>query len=324
MLKTLKFTPENYSDWDEFVLITRRENVFSLSGWVKPLSGLNNSEVCIIGISEGGSIIAGLAGVISGTYGIRIFEPPLLSPYNGIIIDPSVTESKDQIEAYKLLLDNIKPLCDRLIIQFYPGISPVETKPAYGLKSTERFTSFVDLSANGSLRSGFKADIKNKINKAERSGISVVEDFNPAELHRLLELVYNKAGLKSRWNEDPFYSALKAIQQEGWLQIWFSVKDDRYVAGTAIVIRDDTAYSWLSATDPEYYKLGAGPKLISDTLQQLSNQAVKHFDFMGVNIPSVGRYKEAFGGERVTFASQDYVFSIKGRLYRALQDRLKR
>ncbi len=324
MAKFIIIEPENYSEWDKFVSATHGENIFSLSGWVKPLAGLNEAEVCIIGIAKGDSIIAGLAGVISCAHGIRIFEPPVLSPYNGIIIDPSVTERKERVETHKLLLDSAKSLCDRLIIQYYPGISPVELKPVHGMKSAERFTSVIDLNKERVLRSGFKADIKNKINKAERSGVSVSEDFNPQELHRLLELVYSKAGLKSRWKDTSFCSALKAIHEEGRLRVWFSVKDKRYVAGTAVVITDDTAYSWLSAADPEYYKLGAGPRLISETLQLLSEQGVKRFDFMGVNIPSVGRYKEAFGGARIAFTSQDYVFSIKGRLYRALQDKLKR
>ncbi len=69
-----------------------------------------------------------------------------------------------------------------------------------------------------------------------------------------------------------------------------------------------------------YYWLAGGEKgpwmtvLLDRLFQDLSEEGIKYFDFMGANTPRIAEFKRRFGGELVTYAGYEKVVGLKAKL----------
>ncbi|PJA29414.1 MAG: hypothetical protein CO189_02025 [candidate division Zixibacteria bacterium CG_4_9_14_3_um_filter_46_8] len=323
MLDVQILKSDDYCRWDDFVKQHHPQNLFSLSAWVKTMAGLNDAMPVIIVCAIGEKMVAGLAGALSRRFGIRILEPPMFTPHNGIIADHDILERIGEIIIGESILKYLTKICDRLVIINWPGSISLERIGSMRPKIALRHTSIIDLQDGMASSRGYKPDVRNKINKANRANIKVIESYDPECLYTLMRKTFSRAEAKIKLTRGSFCAALSDINGNNWLRMFLAFKEKMPVAAMAILQYKGTAYSWLSATDPAYYKDGVGPKLTDWILVKLSSEGFQEFDFMGINIQGIGRYKESFGGRRAAYISQDYAFGIKGRSFRFIQKVLR-
>jgi CelD/BcsL family acetyltransferase involved in cellulose biosynthesis len=312
-----------YSLWDDYLDGHHPENLFSHSFWIEAISESEGAEPVITACIYEGEIAGGIAGAVSRRMTVQIFEPPLFTPYNGILLRDNSGINKGDETAVNKIYNFIRRRCDRAVIAYYPGVNPVRPTSDYRFDRNERQTLLIDLSDEGTIRRGFKHSVRKQIKKAEREGVTVVERFDPRALLDLQLDVLRKAGIRTGVDREKFCTAMEKLRECGCLKIYLAVKDDDICGAWGIATHGNRAHSWLTGVKSEYYNIGAGHKLTADTMIKLSAEGFTEFDFGGINIPGVRRFKETFGGEPVAFQRDDFVFTLKGRVYRFLQKRFR-
>ncbi|GEM_PF-6021620 len=319
MLEIKKISLGEYGNWDKFLDSEAPYNLFSRSDWIIMMADVSGAEpIILIGEYED-KIIGGLAGVITRRFNVRIFEPPIFTPYNGMVIAHRDSIAIGKAEISNSIIKGAREHSDRLYISNFPRVNIANPEIKSGYISYPRYTSIIDLTSVERVKSRLKKDVRNKINKANKSDIIISEDFKQDVLLSLLKETLKRTNVRTSVSETALLRSLEYFHKRGWMSIYLASKGGKYGAGTAVLKFNGIAYSWLLATDPNYYRYGITPKLSFDVLLRLSEEGFNEFDFMGVNLPGVGRFKESFGGDRVGYYVQDIAFNAKAKLYRFLQ-----
>jgi hypothetical protein len=186
-----------YSLWDDYLDGHHPENLFSHSFWIEAISESEGAEPVITACIYEGEIAGGIAGAVSRRMTVQIFEPPLFTPYNGILLRDNSGINKGDETAVNKIYNFIRRRCDRAVIAYYPGVNPVRPTSDYRFDRNERQTLLIDLSDEGTIRRGFKHSVRKQIKKAEREGVTVVERFDPRALLDLQLDVLRKAGIRT-------------------------------------------------------------------------------------------------------------------------------
>ncbi|MCP4632122.1 MAG: GNAT family N-acetyltransferase [candidate division Zixibacteria bacterium] len=320
MLSFSVLNESEYFKWDDYLSENFPNNVFSLSKWIVASSIVEGSLPHIFAVLFNGHIIGGVAGTIKKRFGIRILEPPLFTPYNGISISQNLPETVDCNEAISFLINGIKGRADRLIISCYPETILNSNSPGINYKYTKRYTNIISFKDDSDIKSKFKRDIKRNIKKAERLNIQIVEEYNPEIFYNLLMKVIEKSRLNIKINLNSFTRMLDTINELQILRMTFGKTNGSYSGGRILIHHNKIGFSWLSATDPEYYRTGITQSLRYHEMQRLVDDDYRLYDFVGINIPGIRRQKRAFGGEKAAYKVFDLTFGLKAKSYKYLQN----
>lgn len=156
---------------------------------------------------------------------------------------------------------------------------------------------------------------RNKIRKAQRSGINVRKDSSREALESLFNLYLmtcDRLGVAVT-NQVPriFFEKL-ILTREKSIDLWLASKDGHDIASVIVANNDrDAAHYLLNASDARYWKYSPNSLLLAVAIEEACERGFCRFDFMPSNrIPSLERYKKSFGAIRTPVAS----YMLKGLL----------
>jgi hypothetical protein len=315
---------KEYSEWDAFVSEYNGCNVFSLSNWIIASSKLEGSIPHISVIKYKDQIICGFTGTVKKRFGVRVLEPPLFTPYNGVLISDKIPENIHKNDIENTLIKGLSDNADRIVISCYPEPISSSLFLENNNKKILRYTSILELKDNIDPKAGFKQDIKDKIRRASRLNAEIVEEYNPETFYGLLVKIFEKSKLPIKFNLRSFQTMLGILEEQKFIRMTFGKFDEVYAGGRILVFYKDVGFSWLSATDPEFYKTGINQYLRYHEIKRLTDENYRLYDFVGVNIPGIRRQKEAFGGKRYEYRIYDITMGIKAKTYKILQNRYRK
>lgn len=164
-------------------------------------------------------------------------------------------------------------------------------------------TIWLDLEKNmEKIKAGLRANWRNHLNQAEKSGLAVKWDSGTAFLPWLLRHYQRDRVTKGYSGPSvPMAQAMaRAFSQSGGLLLGRAMRDDRGVAAVLILSHGASATYQVGWSGEEGRKLSAHNLLLWGALGELKQRGVKDFDLGGINdetAKGVTEFKRGMGGD---------------------------
>ncbi len=180
----------------------------------------------------------------------------------------------------------------------------------------KRVTFRLEPAAFETLRDRCTDDVKNKLNKAARSGIEIeqVKEF-PRAIYRA---TFARHKLKPPVDDSILHRWIENLDDRGLIKIFVAKVQGVPVAFRAQLRYGRFAYDWLAGSLPEYHPLGVNQFLMLHIGRDHFDRGVQLWDLCGGDVPAVADFKRSFGPTQVSHYEIERRFSFRGNLYRSL------
>jgi len=247
--------------------------------------------------------------------GLNAATIPLLFQYFGPVFYDSEMEGEfiDEVIAY------YRETSDYIYLSFPPEFNSI-AKFAGNWKINKAVTLAVDASQLDRWGNDFRDDVKNKINKARRSGVKIElsDSFN----EKLWEVTFSRKGLRPPIKPSDLKRWCSVLMEGSLLRIYTAVIDGREVAFRGQLIYGGFAYDWIAGSDPDYHHLGTNQLLMTEIGSDLRKAGISIWDLVDARVSSIAEFKKSFGALEYYHWQVSGAFNIKGKLFGALR-RLK-
>ena len=271
-------------------------SIFQNSWWLDAVAPGQWGEARI---EEKGKIIARLPYVKKHKFGFTFLIMPSLTQTLGPWLSPRGGRYSTQVsERRKLMFDLLKrlPPHDLFFQNFHYSIT--DWLPFYwrGFQQNTRYSYVLhDLSDLDRLWQGIRDTDRNKIRKAERNGIKVVESEDSECFLELVKLTYKKQNLQLPFGSEVFHRIDQACKMRSARKI-FMAYDQQGVLHCAVYLVYDwrAAYYLIGGSDPEHCHIGAHRLALWESIKFAATQSQK-YDFEGSMIEPVEFVFRGFG-----------------------------
>ena len=166
-----------------------------------------------------------------------------------------------------------------------------------GFTQTTRYTYVIeDLTDLGRVWDGMKSNIRNKIRKAEKSGVRVVDTEDIETFIDLNEMTFRRQGLPLPFSKDFVRRLNSACEKRGARKIYITYgPDGRPQTGLFCVHDENSVYNLLQGGDPELRGSGANALAMWESIKFASGVA-RVYDFEGSMIEPIEEFFHSFGG----------------------------
>lgn len=304
----LHFDRVDATIWDEFLPSAVGATPFIGSAWMGLAAEAMGAQLELVGAFDGDQLVAGCAGVVTGSGWRQCLSTPPLLPHTGFVFRPTASARLPQIESDRStacagLIGHLQQRFARVHLTHAPAL--VDTRPFQWAhwQVTPRYTYHIDLPADRTqVWDGFERRTRTAIRKAQKGGYRVEASTDIDELRRLYAAVYggeSGAPVPAATVQQMAVAALQAGLIEGWR----CVAPSGETAAVVFFARSEqTLYAWVAGADPAHRDAGATSLLYWHVLEQTP---CAHFDFVGANMSSIAFFKRGFGGRLVPYAATE-------------------
>lgn len=322
---------DEFLRWDEFVDESPQGSIFSKSFWLKCNAELINGHFKILGVLNGDLLLGGIGLCIKKHLLGKEVITPILTPYSSIILRNPVTKYPhkivdEQLEVAEKIIRQIrleKYLTVKIINS--PRINDVRAFYWDNWTVWPSYTYEIPLSNFDKTKEMFDHNVRNKINKSERSNIQfkIKDDFE--SLYSLLKLTFKRRKRPLFMNKDKFQKLYDNLKKHNCCKMYFAeIEGGKPVSGRiTLFTKHQVAHDWVAGADPDYLNTGATPFLISKILEDLSRNGYKYLDMDGANVPTIAKFKSTFGGELKHYFILECSRFIAIDIYKPLKKRAK-
>jgi glycosyltransferase involved in cell wall biosynthesis len=288
--------PEAFDLWNTFVDASPQGDVFCYTWW---LDAITKGNFKILAVFENDEIVAGIP---LAYYLGKINEPPLTRTLGPLFKDMPEKSEHDKTTIQRkwlnMLLDEI-PMDE--FEQFCTSHNFNDWLPFRwrGLKQTTRYTYLINYTKKEEkdLWALLSRGRKETINKAKKNNLSTKVTTDLSDFYRLIELTYQRQGLRSRYSYDEFKLLDDEIVKHK-KRVILTTFDDRGNAHAAIyvVFNSEKAFALISAGNPKYRDLGGHTLVMWEAIKYFRIQ-VKIFNLGGSDIERIEQHLRGFGGK---------------------------
>jgi hypothetical protein len=278
--------------WDDLVEASAKTPLFASREWVDRIARAYGGSVRLVGLFRDGTLTAGVALPLRRRAGIPIATAPYLLPYLPLVA------REEQPEAIRPLLRFLAGGYPLLSLLLPPVCSDVRAFRAEGWDMAFRYTLRIDLrnATAESLLDRMEKSQRRRVRRAEEEGALVRSSSNADEHCRLVLASYQRQGKRFPIPEEKERRLIRWILESGRGRVVELLRDGRTAATFLIGLDGKRAYSLESGVDWEIGRGGESACLLVRALSELAAEGIPEFDFLGVNHPSISRFKESFGG----------------------------
>lgn len=188
-----------------------------------------------------------------------------------------------------------------------------------------RYTYYLDLK-------GSPEDILNRCQKRFKRKIKKAENFFTLEQVDLgqidLEMTsrpFTDKGLETPYSLQTITSCYKALKPTNQISCLRAYTPDRELAASFISIYDKHfAYSWLMGSRKNLSNTNAGTYIHYQAILEAQRRGYSHFDFLGSMLPGIEENRIRFGGIKQWYCHYENAFSIKGKLAKFVNEKIKK
>jgi hypothetical protein len=241
----------------------------------------------------------------------RVASLPLLFQYFG----PILFDSSQSAIVLKALDEYLSNSCDFAYFSFPPDIGSLD-----GLTDWKIIPNVTLVLKEDGLKkwgTDFKDDVKNKIRKAAREKVEIVEsDRLPRELW---EMAYGRRGLKPPISSEALDIWCEKLVSASLLRIFVARIGGEDIAFRGELIYGKFAYDWIAGSSPAFHSSGANQFLMTEIGKELSALGITTWDMVGGEIQSIADFKRSFGAVDVPYFQASRAFGIKGKAFELLR-----
>ena len=251
---------------------------------------------------------ARLEGVLYLTKRGKVQLPPR-NPYLPLRFTPTATRRRDRIEHQRLEL--VGALAEDLArrgtigtISFPPGFLDVRPFQWRGFESSLRYTYLLALPFRPE---SLPKELASQIRAATRSCLHTERTDDWASVAACLVATENRKGFRHHTPERVL-RRLQGYLGDERLRAFLTSLPDGTVVGSLLRLHTPggTTIAWSQGTPRRYLRLGAVPFGVAAALRDVSEGGALQYDFAGANMPSVARFKSAWGAPLVAYATISY------------------
>jgi len=276
--------------------------IFFRPWWLDVVCQEDKWDVCL-SLNNSGEIAGAMPCYISTYFWLKIIRTPPFTPYLGVWLDYSQCSERN-VSRYGFENEVIGDLVEQLPkVVSYHQIHPPQLQnwlPFYwrGYRQTTRYTYVIENTTPDFVLKNMRDDVRNKIRKAECSGLHITEQNDLEKLILLLGKTFKRQNLEMEYRGPIFQQLHDAIQNRGQGKIFFAQTETGQAHAALYLIWDEkTAYCWQLGSDEKFTKSGAVQLLIWYGIQAALNMG-KSFNFEGSMLPHIEPVFRAFGAER--------------------------
>jgi len=244
--------------------------------------------------------------------GLNAATIPLLFQYFGPVFYDSVMEG----EFIDEVINYCRETSDYVYLSFPPEFKSI-AKFTGNWKINKAVTLAVDSSQLDKWGNDFRDDVKNKINKARRSGIIIEQSDSFNE--ELWETSFLRKGLRPPIKPLDLKRWCSALMENSLLRIYTAVIDGRAVAFRGQLVYGGFAYDWIAGSDPDYHHLGVNQILMAEIGSDLRKTGISIWDLVDARVSSIAEFKKSFGALEYYHWQVSGAFTIKGKLFGTLR-----
>ncbi len=281
----------------------RYSNIWVNPTLLKTIADLSKTEVYILTIEQNSSLVAYFPLFYKRHLVFNICINPYLYFYGKICFtfDP---KKRIQDNKYRELL--ITEAIAKYLGKKYYKIS-INLEYSHSdmrgftwnhLRVTPYYTLFIDL-LNGCNEEDYSLSRRNGIKKAHKIQFTIKSDILYPDFKRLLLATFERKSYNINDKIDYFYNFMKQMEDENLVEI-FACSIENKVEFFQVSLKDDyekKVYSMYTGTSQIAYKFGLNSFMYDKILKQFQLNNYSQYDFCGMNIPSVSKFKADFGGD---------------------------
>ncbi len=276
--------------------------IFHQPSWLDIVCQNGSWDVCVA-TDKQNNIIGTLPYYLTSVLGFKIIRTPPFTPYLGVWLDYSQCSERN-VSRYGFENEVIGDLVEQLPqVVSYHQIHPPQLQnwlPFYwrGYRQTNRYTYVFENTSPDIVQKNMRDDVRNKIRKAERSGLHITEQDDLEKLIFLLGKTFKRQNLDIDYHGHIFQKLHKTIQERKQGTIFFAqTETGQTQAGLYMIWDEKSAYCWQLGSDEKWTKSGAVQLLIWHAIQTALKMG-KSFNFEGSMLPHIEPMFRAFGAER--------------------------
>jgi len=223
-------------------------------------------------------------------------ELPPLTPYWGAVLPAADLKAARLIERDRRILSEVAAVLRRrypyMRLLCHPALKDIRPFSWAGFRVTSRYTSLLRPAAESDAWAAFPSAVRNKLRQGDARLVRRSSDARP--FAALYETAVSRLGVGPAVRP-AFWERLAAALPGQSSFLYYDGDDGEPVAGRVLAWDDKTAYDLAAAATPE----GLGPRgalLFWEEIKEAWARGLP-LDVVGVNVPSIARFKDSFGGE---------------------------
>jgi len=297
MITLRKLEAAEYSQWDDMVRKQPSGTIYHQTRWLAPVSEAVGDSLAIYGLFSGDTLIGGIPTQVRKRGPFSIARRAFATPYAGLLLASSVNaETKGKLAP---ALDVFASNFSQTILTYSPFCLDKDCLPQW--PSVQRGTYLLRSRVLKGLWRSLASEVRNRIRKAEKSGISIQRDEDAAAFFHLFRDLFLHEGSKIPFSEQSFARLLTQLTATGVARSYLALMPDATPCAACLILNDNRrAYYGLAAAHLELRKTGAASLLVWEALKDCEGQ-LSEFDFGGANIPAVAQFKRKFRGQFVSY-----------------------
>ncbi len=299
-------------------------SIYQQPWWLEAVAPGQWQEIVI---KKGEDIALRFPYLIEKRNGLTSLTMPGLTQTLGPWLKPLQGKYCNQLSLQKELMTGMiqqLPPHDSFYQRFHHSIT--NWLPFYwnGFTQVTRYTYIIeDLTSLDRIWEGMKDMIRNRIRKAEKSGIKVVQTDDIETVLDLNELTYERQGLPLPYSRD-FVRRLNAAcvkKNAGKLYVAYG-PDGRPQSGLVTVCDGRTTSGLLQGSDPQLRDSGANALTLWEAIKDASRVS-EAYDFNGSMVEPIERFVHGFGGVQKPYFEISKISSRRMKLRLHTRELLK-
>jgi len=304
------------NEWDGYLKEAPYVTPFHTRDWLESLETVHRAPWMPLGIFRDGDLI-GLFPCFSVRKAfLKLFVSPLTgwaTPYLGPLC-PQDTLA----EVIRAFLDLGKGA------DYVEVLSPPEVK--FLPEAIERHTYILSLDKSvDELWKGLKRECRNRVRKAQKSGVEVEEVTSPEFFEDYIRMAYDVYAKAKRLPPIPislFFLLWERLRPKGAMRVLAAKYKEEPVAAAVFLMYRDTVYFWDGVSYRWAYPLAPNNLLHWCIIKWAAQEGFRRYDMLGADIPGIGRFKSTFGPKLVSYPYLFRPLTLQGKLGRAFYKKM--
>lgn len=284
------------AEWDQAIAVYPQATIFHRSPWHACLERSHPGEVVRFRIEAGGEVCGHWCGFLLHRFGARVLGAPLPGSATDYMYplfsrEPPVGPFLGAVQTWAKER--------RIAMVDLGGEYFAEADlAAHGYQTRHTQTYRVDLSGGASeVWKKLKPAMRNKIRKAEKSGVSITVDTSPeftVRFSSMLQATFNRKGLVPTYSPKRIETVVRTLAESDRVVTLTAWAGEEALAAIILLVDGTTAYFWGGASYESAYPVGANDLIHWHALQLAIYRGLLVYDTCGG-----GDYKTKFGGTHV-------------------------
>lgn len=319
-----------HASWDALVADAAGGTLFHRSAWARLLGDVFGRRARFLAVFRNGTLVGGCPVYERRMIGLSIAAPPIIAGYSGALVSlPEVQRAGRLTSETEQVLSALEAAMRRhyayAFLAHDPGVLDARPFLWNGWKVSPRFTYRVRLAPEEEMLAAFEQQVRTKIRKAEKSGLTCHRVAAPDDSLGTYAFAYARHGVTPPVPLAMLAALAEGVARHGFGRLYVARDREGQSRAFEVILLDGaTAYAWLGGADAECLRQGGYSLLHSKVFADLA-PTHREIDLLGANTPTIATFKRSFGGALVPYWETAHA-SLAGRAYvaaRALAARLR-